>query len=255
MSAVGSGYDQSASTISPDGRVFQVEYASKAVDNKGTVIGLRCQDGVVLAAEKIVASPLLVPGKIHQLFSIDKNIGVAVGGWVTDGRQLVQYARQEVADLRKQISRSEPISKMLVDRMGSYMHAYTLYSVVRPFGSNMMVASYDSSGPSLYMIETSGNYNGYYGCAVGKGKEAAKTEIEKLNLQKMSCREAVLEAAKIIHTVHDDEKDKIFELELGWVGEITGGVYQTVPDKIAKEAEQFAKSALAEDSDSDHETP
>merc|ERR1711865_800582 len=62
MSGIGTGYDLSTTTFSPDGRVFQVEYAGKAVDASGTVIAVKCKDGIVMAVEKMVRSKLLVEG-------------------------------------------------------------------------------------------------------------------------------------------------------------------------------------------------
>lgn len=77
------------------------------------------------------------------------------------------------------------------------MQAYTLYSHVRPFGASLLIAAYDKLGPQLYMIEPSGVCYGYYGCAIGKAKQAAKTEIEKLNLKEMTCKEVVNHATRM----------------------------------------------------------
>ena len=81
--------------------------------------------------------------------------------------------------------------------MGDYVAAYTLYSSVRPFGSSTIIATVDSTGPKLYMVEPSGLYWGYHGTAIGKGRQVAKTEIEKLKLEEMTCRQAVNEAARM----------------------------------------------------------
>ncbi|KAJ9088361.1 putative proteasome subunit alpha type-7 [Entomophthora muscae] len=76
MTSVGTGYDYSASTYSPDGRIFQVEYAHKAVENAGTIIGIRFKDGVVLGVEKLVQSKLLVPGSNRSILSVDEHVGL-----------------------------------------------------------------------------------------------------------------------------------------------------------------------------------
>merc|ERR1712080_702448 len=94
---------------------------------------------------------------------------------------------------------------------------------------------------------------GYWGCAAGKAKSAAKTELEKIKMADLTCAEMIKEAAKIIYMVHDEVKDKLFELELSWVGDFTQGVHQRVPEQVLVEAEKFAKSALEEDSDSDED--
>eukprot|EP00923_Selenidium_pygospionis_P026512 GHVN01047339.1.p1 GENE.GHVN01047339.1~~GHVN01047339.1.p1 ORF type:complete len:105 (+),score=29.02 GHVN01047339.1:36-350(+) len=102
------------------------------------------------------------------------------------------------------------------------------------------------------MNEPSGVAYGYYGCAVGKAKANAKTEIEKIKMKDMSIKDLVKEVAKIIYVVHDEVKDKAFELELSWVGEATGGVHQLVPKDVFEEAEKYVKASL-EESDSDEE--
>jgi len=84
MSSIGTGYDLSASQFSPDGRVFQVEYAQKAIENSGTAVGLRGKDGVVFAMEKLVTSKLYEPGANRRLFGIDRHVGMAVGGLLAD---------------------------------------------------------------------------------------------------------------------------------------------------------------------------
>ena len=96
MTSIGTGYDLSASQFSPDGRVFQIEYAGKAVENSGTAVAIRGKDGVVFAVEKIVTSKLYEKGANRRIFNIDTHIGMAAAGLVTDARQLASIARDEV---------------------------------------------------------------------------------------------------------------------------------------------------------------
>uniref|UniRef100_A0A8C9YXU7 Proteasome 20S subunit alpha 3 n=1 Tax=Sander lucioperca TaxID=283035 RepID=A0A8C9YXU7_SANLU len=117
-----------------------------------------------------------------------------------------------------------------------YVHAYTLYSAVRPFGCSFILGSYDKDdGPQLYMVDPSGISHGYW-------------EIEKLQMKEMTCREIVKEVAKIIYIVHDEVKDKAFELELSWVGEVTNGRHELVPKDVREEAEKYAKTREQADS-------
>ncbi|KAJ3052730.1 hypothetical protein HK097_005790 [Rhizophlyctis rosea] len=250
MSSIGTGYDLSSSTYSPDGRIFQVEYAFKAVDNSGTAIGIRARDGVVLAVEKLVQSKLLVPGSNKRIQSADSHVGVATAGLLADGRHLVTRIREEAQQYRD-FYRSKIPGKVIAERAAGYVQAFTLYSSVRPFGISAILATVDRDGPQLYMVEPSGVYYGYKGTAIGKGKQVAKTELEKLKLGELSCREAVKEAARIIYTVHDDVKDKDFELELSWVCEESGGRHEFVPKDLAAEAERAAKASLEDEMDED----
>ncbi|QRV72490.1 proteasome subunit alpha type protein [Ceratobasidium sp. AG-Ba] len=246
MTAIGTGYDLSASTYSPDGRLFQVEYASKAVENSGTAIGLKVKDGVVLAVEKWVQSKLLIPEANRRIATIDRHIGMATSGLLADGRAIANRARDEAQNYRDTYMSPTPL-KALADRIGLYVQAYTLYSSVRPFGISAILASVDKDGPSLYVVQPSGVFYGYNGAAVGKGRQLANTELEKLNLSELTAREAVFEAARIIHLVHDDTKDKEFELELSWIGPETNGRHAAVPRELWAEADRKAREALDAD--------
>merc|ERR1711939_517536 len=94
MTSIGTGYDLASSTYSPDGRIFQVEYANKAVENAGTVIALRCKDGVIIAVEKLVSSKLLAPGANKRIASVDHHAGVASAGLLADGRHIAKRGRE-----------------------------------------------------------------------------------------------------------------------------------------------------------------
>ncbi|KAJ7904338.1 20S proteasome subunit [Mycena olivaceomarginata] len=243
MTSIGTGYDLSASTYSPDGRIFQVEYANKAVENSGTAIGLKVKDGVVLAVEKLVHSKLLVPGANRRIQTVDRHIGLATAGLPADGRTVANRARDEAAGYRD-FYRSPPTLKTIADRIGQFVQMYTLYSSVRPFGISTILGAVDKDGPALYVVEPSGVFFGYHGAAVGKGRQLAKTELEKLKLSELTTREAVIEAARIIYLVHEDAKEKEFELEMSWIGPETNGQHVAVPKDLFDEAETKAKEAL-----------
>ncbi|KAK9822442.1 hypothetical protein WJX74_011023 [Apatococcus lobatus] len=247
MSGIGTGYDLSVSTFSPDGRVFQTAYAQKAVDNGGTVVGIRCKDGVVLGVEKPVASKMLVGGSNRSTYPINQQTGMGIAGVSADGRQIVNRAMQEATQYKGFYGEVIP-GYVLSERIASYVHLFNLYWYVRPFGAALLMASYDSEGPQLYLIEPGGTAHRYFGTAIGKGRQSAKTDIEKLKLTELSCRQGVVEVAKILHTVHDEEKP--FELELAWICDESNKEFKRVPADLAAEAEQQAKAALDEDMDS-----
>lgn len=252
MSAIGTGYDLSASQYSPDGRVFQVEYAKKAVDSSGNIIAIRGKDGVVIASEKYLLSKLYEPVSNPRLFAIGEHISCGVAGFYPDAKAMVEQGRSYAEEFDADHGYPIPM-KTLKDRLGAYVGAYTCSSAVRPFGACLLLASYDEE-PQLYMVEPSGSAVGYQYVAAGKGKQAAKAELEKLKSSTMTCRELIKEAARIIYLVHDEVKDKDFRLELSWIGQHTRGEHELVPEDIYREAEQYAKDAIADDS-SDEEMP
>lgn len=250
MSSIGTGYDLAASTFSPDGRIFQVEYAIKAIDSAGTGLALRCKDGVVMAVEKVIATQLYLPTSTRRITNVDHHIGFAATGLYPDARALAQYCVDEAQDYYAEYREKVPC-KHLADRLAMYVHAHTLYGALRPFGVAVFLASWNKhDGAQLFMVDPSGLAYGYQGWAVGKGRQAAKTEIEKLKLSELTCRQAVKEAARIIHAVREETKEKNVVVEISWVGEHTQGKHEIVPKNVADEAETYAKKAL-EDADDD----
>lgn len=242
MSSIGTGYDQSTTTYSPDGRVFQIEYAAKAVDNSGTAVGIRCKDGVVMGVEKPKLSKMLVEGSNRRIFTVDKHSGMCVSGLMADARQIVTYAREEANSYQDFYGGVIP-GNVLCDRVASLMHIYTLSWQVRPFGATALLASYTEDGPQLYSIDTSGVSHRFFATSMGKGKNGAKSALEKLNLETLTCREAVTEAAKILYAQHDPSKDKPMELELSWVCDATNKLHVLIPPELKAEAETAAKAA------------
>ncbi|KAG2689868.1 hypothetical protein I3760_09G160400 [Carya illinoinensis] len=177
MSSIGTGYDLSVTTFSPDGRVFQIEYAAKAVDNSGTVIGIKCKDGIVLGVEKLITSKMMLPGSNRRIHSVHRHSGMAVAGLAADGRQIVARAKSEATNYESVYGEPIPV-KELADRVASYVHLCTLYWWLRPFGCGVILGGYDRDGPQLYMVEPSGVSYRYFGAAIGKGRQAAKTYVK-----------------------------------------------------------------------------
>lgn len=223
----------------------------KAVEHGSTSIGIKAKDGIVLAVEKIVNSKLLVPGKNRRIQTIDRHIGVAYSGLLPDGRHFVNRGRDEARTFSNMYK--EPVSvPHLMDRLGLYVQNYTCYNSVRPFGVVSIVGGVDANGPHLYMIEPSGAYWGYTGAATGKGRQTAKSELEKLNFEELTVREAVKQAARIIRQAHEDNKDKDYELEITWCSlEETGGKHEFVPEDLLQEAIKFAQEDDEDDDDED----
>ncbi|KAL0316696.1 UNVERIFIED_CONTAM: Proteasome subunit alpha type-3 [Sesamum radiatum] len=252
MSSIGTGYDLSVTTFSPDGRVFQIEYAAKAVDNSGTVVAIKCKDGGSGEVDCFEDDVAGVQPKNPRRSSFRhgtlcfRHIHVhAVAGLAADGRQIVARAKSEATNYESVYGEPIPV-KELAARVASYVHLCTLYWWLRPFGCGVILGGYDRDGPQLYMIEPSGISYRYFGAAIGKGRQAAKTEIEKLKLSEMTCRQGVIEVAKIIYGVHDEAKDKAFELEMSWVCDESNHQHQKVPDSLLEEAKEAAKAALEE---------
>jgi len=252
MSSIGTGYDLSVTTYSPDGRLYQVEYAYKAVELSGTCIGIQCKDGVVLGVENLIDNKMIEEGTNRRVYIIDKHAGMAVAGFKPDCRQIVNRGRSESKQYKNFFGAIIP-GYMLCERISSYVHLYTIYWHLRPFGSQVLLATYDEEkGPCLYMIDPSGTSYGYTACCIGKGKQNGKTELDKLDFTNMTCKQAVNEIARMIYTIHD-KRDKEFELELGWVCDESNKEFQKVPKNLKEEAIKYAKDSMKEKKNDDEE--
>ena len=180
---------------------------------------------------------------------MDTHAGVAVAGWDADGRPLAETARDECWNYRSTFGANIPPHE-LADRLGHYLHAYTTYGANRPYGVSVLVAGYDERDKQAYlhMVEPSGSNFRYRGCSAGKGRQSIKTEIEKLDLENMDCRQGLKEIARIVRIVHDEDKDKAFEFEASWVCAESGWKHVNVPKPLRDEADAWAKQRLeAED--------
>lgn len=171
-------YDRASTVFSPDGRLFQVEYAKEAVKRGSTTIGLVCKDGVVLIANRFVPNKLINRESIRKIHIIDDHIIAASSGLAGDARRLVEMARLEAQKHR--ITYSEPVSVLqLSKQLADSLQMYTQYGGVRPFGVAMLITGLDEDKGSVYELEPSGAYTGYFAAGIGSGKETVEGILEK----------------------------------------------------------------------------
>jgi len=177
MFAAPGAYDRAITVFSPDGRLFQVEYASETVKRGATVLGIACKEGVVLAAEERAASRLQDPSFMWKIFQIDEHMGVAVAGLSCDAHTLVDQARVYAQSNR--LMYDEPIDvEMLTRRIGEIEQLYTQHGGVRPFGLSMIFAGVDRKGSRVFWTDPSGAYLAYKAWSIGSGGDAANEVLE-----------------------------------------------------------------------------
>lgn len=169
-----------------------------------------------------------------------------MSGIAADARQLVKKASEEVSAYKRNYA--EDISpKVLAQRLAGFLHAYTCYWYLRPFGASITVAGLDkeSGEHELWMAEPDGTVARYFGCASGKGTRSAKTEIEKGRFMDKTCEEALPEIARVLHTVHDASRDKPFHMDMFWIGEPSQWQAVKVPADLLAAADATGKAAAS----------
>lgn len=204
MFAAPGGYDRAITVFSPDGRLFQVEYASETVKRGATVLGITCPEGTVLAAEERATSKLQDPSFMWKIFQIDEHVGAAVAGLSCDAHILVDQARVYAQSNR--LLYDEPIDiETLTRRIGEIKQLYTQHAGVRPFGLSILFAGVDSKGSRLFWTDPSGAFLAYKAWAIGAGGDVANEILEKEYSDDLTLKDAIKLALKCMSKVIEGE--------------------------------------------------
>ncbi|WP_461863414.1 archaeal proteasome endopeptidase complex subunit alpha [Thermococcus sp.] len=183
------GYDRAITVFSPDGRLFQVQYAREAVKRGATAVGVKCSEGVVLAVEKRVTSRLIEPESYEKIFQIDDHIAAASSGIIADARVLVDRARLEAQIYRLTYGEPVPLT-VLVKKICDLKQAHTQYGGVRPFGAALLMAGVNEK-PELFETDPSGAYFEWKAVAIGSGRNTAMAIFEEKYRDDMNLDEAI----------------------------------------------------------------
>ncbi len=192
-------YDRAITVFSPDGRLFQVEYAREAVKRGTTTVGLKYDHGVILMIDKRITSRLIEPSSIEKIFKIDSHIGCATSGLVADARVLVDRAQIE-AQIHKISYNERTTVETLVKRICDYKQNYTQYGGVRPFGTALLIAGVDDEGSHLYETDPSGALIAYKAASIGAKRNTVMEVFEEKFKDGMTRKQAIalgLEALEV----------------------------------------------------------
>ena len=205
-------YDRAITVFSPDGRLFQVEYAREAVKRGTTTVGVKFKDGVVLIVDKRLSSKLIEPKSIEKIFKIDSHIGCATSGLVADARALVDRARIECQVNAFNYSEDMAV-ETLVKKICDFKQSYTQYGGVRPFGTAMLMAGIDASGPHLYETDPSGAMMAYKAGGIGAGRNEVMEVFEKDFKDNMTQNQAVNLGLKALSAANENNlKSDVVEI-------------------------------------------
>ena len=206
-------YDRGITVFSPDGRLFQVEYAREAVKKGSTTIGVKYKDGVALIVDKRSVSRLLEPKSTEKIHDIDDFIGCATSGLVADARVLVDEARKNAQIHR--VNYGENIGvEMLVKKIWDMKQNYTQYGGARPFGTALLVAGTDDLGVHLFETDPSGALVSYKATGIGSGRPAVMEMFEKEYQDDMGFEDAMVLGLRALGAAIE-EKPKAESVEIG----------------------------------------
>lgn len=211
-------YDTDVITWSPQGRLFQVEYAMEAVKQGSASVGMTSKTHVVLASLK--RSPSELAGFQEKTFVIDDHIGISISGLTSDARYLCKYMRTEAINHR--FVYDTPLqTSHLVEDVANKHHKCTQFYVRRPFGVGLLVAGVDRTGPHLFQTCPSGDFWEFKAMAIGARSQSAKTYIEKhyVSFPDVDRAELLRHAIAALNTCcGDDESLSVRNVSVGVVG-------------------------------------
>ncbi len=211
----GAGYDRALTVFSPDGRLFQIEYAREAVKRGTPSVGVVSKEGVVLAVNKKIKSKLIVPSSIEKIFKIDEHIATASSGLVADARRLIDIARNQ-AQVNK-LQYHEPITVTgLAKYIGDLEQMYTQSGGIRPFGISLIIGGVSDGECRLYETDPSGALVEYKATSIGLGREKTLDLFEEKYNDDLSLEEAIDLAIEGIYVATDGkiEEDENVEISI-----------------------------------------
>ena len=212
------GYDMTPTMYSPDGRIYQVEYALETVKRGTLAIGIMTKDGIVLAVEEKTRA-LQVEGITQKIFQVDEHIGVAAAGYIPDARVQVDDARY--FSQSNKLTYDEPVEvETVAKHLADQSHQFTQYSGVRPFGVALIIAGVDRKGSTIYVTDPSGTYVSYSAMAIGSGSDEVNDFLEKNYSSEMSVDDCAALAIAAIN-LKSEEKSGVKHIKMAKVSDET----------------------------------
>ena len=182
-------YDRAITVFSPDGRLFQVEYAMELVNRGATIIGIQCTEGVVLGSEENIEA-LEEAEYSWKIFTVDEHVGAAIVGLSSDARILIDQAR--IYAQSNKLTYDEPIDvEVVTKRICDIQQMYTQHAGVRPFGVSIIFGGVDKTGSHVFGTHPSGTYRGYKATALGAGRETVLAILKEEYRENLSLEETV----------------------------------------------------------------
>ncbi len=225
------GYDRNITVFSPDGRIMQVEYARKTVNQGTPALGIVFKDGVALIAVKKIIDKLIVVDSVEKISIIDDHIGVTMAGLIGDGRVLIERA-QKIAQ-RHTLTYNERVGIINITKeICNFKQAYTQYGGTRPYGVSLLIAGLDDK-PRLFVTEPSGIYFEYKATAIGDKNGELISFLEKNYKENLSRDEAVKLGLKTLKAVLKEGLDDSF-VDIGYITTESGKFLRYSPAEIKK---------------------
>jgi proteasome alpha subunit len=230
------GYDRAITVFSPDGRLYQVEYAIETVRRGTIAVGIKSKDGIVIAVEE-KPRKLQISDVAQKIFQVDDHVGLAAAGYIPDARSQVDNARffsQSNKLIYDEPVEVETIAKHLADQS----QQFTQYAGVRPFGVSLIIGGVVNNNPELYLTDPSGTYISYEAIAIGSDSDKVTDFLEKTYTNNLSLDDAGALAVAAIY-LSSEEKEGTSHIRMAQI-KTESGLFELVSDE---DVNNYAKTA------------
>lgn len=234
------GYDMTPTMYSPDGRIYQVEYAIETVKRGTLAIGVLSKEGVIIVVEEKPRT-LQSTDVTQKIFQVDYHIGVAAAGYIPDARVQVDNARFFSQGNRMTYDESVEVATV-AKHLADQAHQFTQYGGVRPNGVSMIIAGVDQKGESIYVTDPSGTYVQFAAIAIGAGSDDVNAFLEKNYKDDLSLEDAAALAIAAIN-LKAEKKEVINDIKMAKIStesKIFEKVSEADLQKYSQNASKFA---------------
>lgn len=216
--------------LSPDGRLYQVEYAKESVRRGATALAMVTDEGVVFVAHKNVTESLAVPSSLQKVFRVDSYIGATYSGLAADGMRVINLMRNKTQTHRMVYDETQSV-ETVAREIAEEMQMATQYGGVRPYAISMLVGGIDTK-PRIFEIDPGASFLGYKADAIGSGKKLAEDILIKEYKENMDAEDAISLGVKIISKAGEKQLSSE-NIEIATIDKKNG--YVTFPvEKVGK---------------------
>lgn len=230
------GYDRAITVFSPDGRLYQVEYAIETVRRGTIAVGVKSKEGIVIAVEE-KPRKLQISESAHKIFQVEDHIGVAAAGYIPDARSQVENAR--FFSQSNRLIYDEPVDvEEVAKHLADQCQQFTQFAGVRPFGVALIIGGVNNGSSRLFLTDPSGTYISYDAVAIGSGSDQVTDFLEKEYKENMTIDEASILATASIY-LGSEEKESIQHIRMAQIKTDTKQFEVITEEKIG----EYAKAA------------
>jgi len=229
----GSSYDIALTVFNPEGRLLQLEYANRVIDRAYPTVGLKYKEGSLLTAVKRVDSKLMDLDKLHKIYKVSDDLLFAYAGMSSDARVILGRLREDY-EIHVLTYGERPSLMEMAKRISDFIHLYTLFAAIRPFGVASLLAGVGNEGDDLILVLPSGIYSVYKAIALGINSGSMNKVLEEKYREDLELEDAIKLSIDVVRSGIDPSKISVDTLEIAYVKRDERKSYMLSKEEVSK---------------------